>query len=131
MLGAIPTGALTQPPRFDSNNTFACSQLFLEDKLPLRKTTYHALVACLVCKMTNQASALPLSLFALSIAPRPPPNPLLENTTAATNACFFLAVIFGKEFVDLSCGPLTTTTATTMSLYLMYCHLLLLVHRHH
>lgn len=45
MLGAIPTGALTQPPRFDSNDTFACPQP-LEDESPFcvkAPTTYHAL----------------------------------------------------------------------------------------
>lgn len=68
MLGAIPTGALTQPPRFDSNNTFACPQLFLGDKLPLRKTTYHAPPSpAWSAKTTNQR--LPLFQFALSKAP--------------------------------------------------------------
>lgn len=77
MLGAIPTGALTQPPRFDSNNTFACPPL-LEDELPLRETTYHATVACLVCeKKTNQASTFPL--FPRLHLPKQPPTPPLPT----------------------------------------------------
>lgn len=46
MLGAIPTGALTQPPRFDSNDTFACPQPLEDDSPPVcvkAPNTYHAL----------------------------------------------------------------------------------------
>lgn len=72
MLGAIPTGALTQPPRFDSNDTFACPQPLEDDSPPPRlcKGTQH-----ISCSLSPAWSArrlierrFPLFLPALSNA---------------------------------------------------------------